>query len=166
MARQEEDKEDLMREASALAERIEMATELNGAQVVVTAGYRRDASLSVYFDQDAFYQFTNEGLLRRAWRDGLLYRSQGETLASLFRNRSGGQVVLERTDLTAEELARFRDTMIALLTALSSSLSSNSIQVQRVVGDCDEILTKLEQSLKHILNCNETFLSPALAKRR
>jgi len=166
VARQEEDKEDLMREASALAERIELLTELNGTQVVVTAGYRRDGSLSLYFDQDAFFQFTSEGLLRRAWRDGLLYRSQGETLASLYRNRAAGQVVLERTDLTAEELSEFRDTMTAMLTLLSANLNSNSVEVQRVVGDRDGILIEIEKSLKDILSCGETFLSSPLAKRR
>ena len=166
MARLEEDKEDLMREASALVERIELVTDLNGTQVTVTAGYRRDGSLSVYFDQDAFYQFTPDGLLRRAWRDGLLFRSQGDTLASLFRNRSSGQVVLERTDLTADELSEFRDTMIRMLTLLLADLNSNLLHVQRVVGDRDGILREIEKSLKGILSCGDAFLSPALASRR
>ena len=104
MARNEDDKEDLMREASALIERIEISTEINAAGMIVTAGYRRDASLSLYFNQDAFYQFTETGLLRRAWKDGLLYRSQGDTLAALFRNRSSGQVIMERTDLNPVQL--------------------------------------------------------------
>ena len=166
MARNEDDKEDLMREASALIERIEISMEINAAGMIVTAGYRRDASLSLYFNQDAFYQFTETGLLRRAWKDGLLYRSQGDTLAALFRNRSSGQVIMERTDLNPVQLAEFRAEMTRNIEELTQNLQSNSVIVRRVAGPDGDLLTKIELSLAEILACGESFLSPTIVVGR
>src|SRR5262245_38318908 len=72
MARQESDREDLLREATALVERAEL--KVAGEPEPVTVGFRRDGSLSVFFGSVAVYQFNTAGELRRAFADGLLYK--------------------------------------------------------------------------------------------
>ena len=64
MARNEEDREDLMAEATALAERVELTVPQESD--FVTAGFRRTGHLSLYFGQDPAYHFDEEGRLRRA----------------------------------------------------------------------------------------------------
>src|SRR5688572_26999220 len=69
MSRRESDREDLLREATALVERVELLVPGEGEPVV--AGFRRDGSLSVFFGPEAVYQFNSAGELRRAFAGGL-----------------------------------------------------------------------------------------------
>ena len=79
MARIESDREDLIREATALQQRVEWA--VPGEPEPVVTGFKRDGSLSVYFGQDPVYQFNPTGQLRRAYVEDFLFRTQGDTLA-------------------------------------------------------------------------------------
>ncbi|MDA1017654.1 MAG: hypothetical protein O3A00_24745 [Planctomycetota bacterium] len=110
MAKSESDREDLMREATALVERIEFRIS-DEAQPIV-AGFRRDGRFSIYFDADLVYHFDEQHRLRRAFVDGDLYRTQGTTLARLRRERTQSQTVLRSHDLSADELADFRTALM------------------------------------------------------
>jgi hypothetical protein len=85
MARTEADREDLMAEAVALVRRVELA--LPGQDEPLVCGFRRDGSFSVYVGQDPVFHFDSRLRLRRAYRGGKLYRTQGDTLAELTRVR-------------------------------------------------------------------------------
>jgi hypothetical protein len=105
MARQESDREDLMREATALVRRVEL--DVPGEPEPVVCGFHADGRLSVYFGSDPVYHFDPEGRLRRAFVDGHLFRTQGTTLACLTRVRTHAVTELRRRDLNPEELAAF-----------------------------------------------------------
>ena len=105
MARQESDREDLLREATALVERAELR--LAGQPEPITVGFRRDGSLSVYFGADPVYQFNTANELRRAYASGLLYKAEAGRLVSLRRERSAAETALVRHELTPEETAAF-----------------------------------------------------------
>src|SRR5262245_12366974 len=105
MARQESDREDLLREATALVERAEL--KVAGESEPMTVGFRRDGSLSVFFGGDAVYQFNTAGELRRAFAGGLLYKAERGRLVELRRERSADEVALVRRELPDEESARF-----------------------------------------------------------
>ena len=105
MARHESDREDMIREATALRNRIEW--QLPSESEPVFAGVRSEGSLSVYFGPDPVYQFSPAGGLRRAYSGGFLYRTQGTTLARLRRARSTEQTILLRADLDEDVLAQF-----------------------------------------------------------
>lgn len=139
MARNESDREDLLAEAVALTRRLEgMGV---GQPPLITAGFRTNGWLSVYFGPDPMYQVDAEGRLRRAFVDGLLYRSQGETLAQLTRTRSPRETVLQRRDLTPTELTRFRHDMTTRLAELAEALDAGRFQVRRVHPQADATLT-------------------------
>ena len=108
MARQESDREDLFREATALVERIELAPiSSDDVDAPVVIGFRRDGSMSVYFGADPAYHFNSSGQLRRAYCGGLLFKAEHGTLVSLERARQESEVQLVRRPLIEAEQAQF-----------------------------------------------------------
>jgi hypothetical protein len=128
MARREADREDLFAEATALVRRAELI--IRGGNESIVFGFKRDASLSVYFASDPVFHFDPSGRLRRAFIDGCLYRTQGHTLAELIRERTETRTVLRRRDLDPQELsgklgymrARFIDPVLAIAEGRLQSL--------------------------------------------
>jgi hypothetical protein len=114
MARSASDREDLLREATALVERVELF--VAGWDEPVVVGFRRDGAASVYFGSAPVYQFNTAGELRRAFIDGLLYKAERGRLVALSRERNEREVALVRSELTAEQT-------VAILAALHSHLS-------------------------------------------
>lgn len=168
MTRHESDKEDLIADAVALIDRAEysMASEDSQPHCIVTVGFRSDRSLSVYFDQDPFYQFDSAGLLRRSFANNFLYRSQGTTLARLQRERSDGAVSLMRTDLTPYELHEFGNRMTQQLTLLKAAILSGAAQRLRTVTDLPDFDTVLIQQIDVVLGHQVDFLSTSINHRK
>jgi len=121
VARHEQDREDLLREATALVERVELEVEGFSAPVVI--GFRRSGEGSVYFGADPVYQFNRAGELRRGYRAGRLLKAEQGRLVFLDRRRSPNEVVLARevvTGATATELlAEAQERLDRLLDQLS-----------------------------------------------
>src|SRR5437870_346539 len=122
MAQRETDREDLLAEATALVERVELSIESpSNADFAaslatrgtkhdpIVAGFRRDGSLSIFFGGDPVYQFNARGELRRAFVNGLLYKAVQGKLAALRRVRSADETQLVRHDLTPAETVQFLD---------------------------------------------------------
>lgn len=151
MARQETDREDLIREATALVRRVELT--LPSEPEAIVAGFRRGGELSIYFGGDPTFQFDSAGRLRRAYSGGVLYRTQGTTLAQLDRQRTGSATELVRHDLAPAELQSFLAASAERLVALRVQLATGSAIVLRQVPEADssiaaDVLMKLEVALK------------------
>jgi hypothetical protein len=125
--RRESDREDLLREATALVERAEFLVQGEGEPVV--AGFRRDGSLSIFFGPDPVHQFNSAGELRRAYVGGLLYKAEGDSLVELRRERSEAEVALVRRELDAEETAAWLTTARSRLAQLGQALSRGEFQL-------------------------------------
>jgi len=125
MAREESNREDLLREATALVERIELV--VNGAHVV--AGFRKEGALSIFFGEDPVYQFNAVGELRRAFCDGNLIKAVRGKLVALQRTRTETEVQLVRHDLRATEKASLLARMASQLHELEVSLTSDNFTV-------------------------------------
>lgn len=174
MARTESDKEDLIAEATALVERAEFQRtetvgEASGAASrceTLTVGYRNNGSLTVYFDQDPFYQFDADGLLRRAFEGGFLYRSEANTLAKLHRERTETQTTLQRTDLTETQLTEFRQRMDARLSELRQMLKSGAFVSPRQVSQRGDIVPRTIAAIEDIQQHSDRFLAGRIAKRK
>lgn len=162
MAGNESDREDLLREAVALVPRAEL--QVNGLPDLLTAGYRSSGILSLYFGQDPVYQFDPAGRLRRAFENGLLYRTASHTLARLRRVRSENEVTLQRSDLNPEELSHFRSRMQTLLITLQHALEENTATVIRCVPPDHNWNTLLLESLTKIQNA-DPWLAGAIVRR-
>ncbi len=121
-SRRESDREDLLREATALVERAEIRIPNEPEPVVV--GFRRDGSASFFFGGDPVYQFNSAGQLRRAYISGLLYKAERGQLVSLRRERSTTEVALVSTELKTNDaqalLKEAHDRLIRLQQALKS----------------------------------------------
>jgi len=171
MARQEADREDLWAEAVALTSRAELL--IAGRAEPVLVGSRANGWWSVYFGQDVMLQFTVAGALRRAYRQGDLFRTQGLTLARLQRQRTADETVLLRHDLDPIELVEFRLWAHAELTQLHAAILANTITVQRftvedgvVNGDRQRqsFLEETAHTIQTILAAID-FLAPAIRGR-
>lgn len=159
-----------MVEATALADRIEFTLNDQAEDAfpwqTITAGFRRDGSLTVYLEQDPFYQFDVEGRLRRAFVDGFLYRSQTDTLARLHRERSTQQTTLLRYDLSTDECRQFRHVMQAQLKMLLQLLQTGQLCLRRIVSTDNDLPRRLCLSLDKILTHDQNFLSRSINRRR
>jgi len=150
MARHEDEREDLMAEATALRERIEYS--VAGRAEPVVAGFRESGQWSLYFGSDPVYHFAADGALRRAFLEGDLFRSQGVTLARLTRVRTGDEVQLVRHDLTAAELEQFTHRLKEQLTSLKGAIETGSAQVARQIPADAGVEAKLLEALADAAN--------------
>lgn len=162
MARHEADKEDLIRDAVALRNRIEWDVPCEPEAVVT--GLRSDQSLSVFFGQDPVYHFNPDGQLRRAYVDGFLYRTQGETLAKMHRERTETETVLVRVDLDEESLGDFLSSMRARIKQLRRALAEKVASCLRSVTDSDATVN-FPDALANVETAVPP-LAPAIASRR
>lgn len=165
MARDESDREDLMREASALVRRAELSYPGRAEEDNVIAGFRRDGRLALYFGAEPVFQFDDRHRLRRAYVEGFLYRTQGDTLARLTRHRTTEETLLLRHDLDAGELAAFRRAAKKHLTELKNALGSGDVRVIAQIPTEAEILGELQTALTEILE-QEIPLAPAIPGKR
>jgi hypothetical protein len=127
MARHESDREDLLREATALAERAELLVPGEAEPVVI--GFRRDGSASIYFGADPVYQFNSAGELRRAYLGGLLYKAERGRLVELRRERTEQETQLVRRELMDQEQASLLANAAARLERLRQALATSSASV-------------------------------------
>ena len=127
MTRHETDREDLLREATALVQRAEL--QIAGEPEPVTVGFRRDGSLSVFFGAERVYQFNSAGELRRAFVDGLLYKAERGRLVELHRERTEREVALVRRELTDSQQTAFLSAGHVRLAHLRTSLDNGEVQI-------------------------------------
>lgn len=164
MARNEADREDLIREAVALTERAEL--QCVSFPEAVTIGYRATGAFSVFFGQDPVYQFDPDYRLRRAFENGSLFRSHETTLARMIRQRTEEQTLLIRSDLLPDELAAFRSKMLNHLQTLLSDLDTRQTNIIRIVPDGLDIFPRLRTTLLSIIDGSDNWLSSPIVKGR
>ncbi len=162
MALFEQDREDLMREAMALPQRVEL--QVQGMETFVTVGFRASSAMSVFIGQDPVYQFDPQGRLRRAFVDGVLFRSQHTTLAMLKRERTETQTLLLRTDLTEDRLHEFHTTMLQKLGSLEHVLKIGDYAVIRCVPEAESHVAQIQTALA-MIRLADPWLSPAIRRR-
>lgn len=163
MARHEADREDLMREATALERRCEL--QVPGMSETVIAGLRADSRLSIYFGADPAYHFDEALRFRRAYAGGFLYRTQGTTVAQLSRNRTETATELIRYDLDESELARFRTEMCQHLGTLSQELRSATATLLKSVPERDDLRPELLAWIEQILKAGAPLAASIQGKR-
>ncbi len=126
MAREEHEREDLLRDAVALVERAQWCT-VDGREVFL--GFRKNGGLSVYFDQDPVYHFTSDRQLRRAFVDNQLIKAEEHRLVEMHRERPGGEVQLVSRMLDEAATEQFLRDLRTALIALRDDLQSNRLHL-------------------------------------
>lgn len=141
MARREEDREDLLKEATALVERAEFRLAREPEPVVI--GFRRDGSASIFFGAEPVYQFNALDQVRRAYHDGLLFKAERGVLVSLRRRRVPGEVQLLRENLTPDESHQFLQELSRRITALSAALNCGDFQLVGQVPESADVCRRV-----------------------
>jgi len=141
MSRQESDREDLLREATALVERIELR--LPDQPESVVAGFRRDGSASFFFGQSPVYQFNSQRELRRAYVGGLLYKVDGGNLVEMRRERTATAVELRSRPLSSEEATQFLLDTEKWLSTLRNALAVGNAEVLGQVPDDKDVAARV-----------------------
>ncbi len=148
MARDEQDREDLLLEATALVERIELA--VAGEDEPVVVGFRRDGSPSVFFGGDTVYQFNSAGQLRRAFVDGLLYKAEKGRLVSLRRQRTPDETQLLRSDISDEQQQEFLAAMKSRFLEFSQALREGRFEIVGQVPMGADVLQRVREGLSKL----------------
>ena len=153
MARIENDREDLLSEATALVERVELVLldDQQPAETVVV-GFRKDGSASIYFGAEPVYQFNTANKLRRAFWRGELYKADRCVLIAMHRERHPTEVVLRRRDLTAEEYGRFREIMESNLLRLAQYFDAGSYRVVGQVPQQADVVGRAQRILPELID--------------
>lgn len=133
MARNPEEREELLREARALVVRAEM--EVDGFDEPIVVGFRHTGAASLYFGQDVVYQFNTTSELRRAYLNGEMYKSEKRRLVRLRRNRTGESLELISHELTPAETSEFLSAARARIRELQSALCQNRYRLIGQVTD-------------------------------
>jgi len=146
MARQEQDREDLLAEAKALVERASLRIDDDVEETVV--GFRRGGSASVFFGAARVYQFTSDGKLRRGHVDELLYKAEGGRLVALRRQRSDKAVELVRHELDNDATQQFMEAMRRHLEKLQRALAGGRYSLVGQVPPAADVVGRARQWLE------------------
>jgi hypothetical protein len=147
MAREESEREDLLRDATALVERIELSPiGVDGGEHVV-AGFRREGGVSLYFGSGSAYHFNSCGDLRRAFANGLLIKAERGRLVSLDRRRQDGEVQLVRRALSDIEQSQFLSDIEWRLTDVMRQCESGTWITIGQVPEGADVLGRLRDWL-------------------
>ena len=129
MARHQEDREDILREATAFVERVEL--EIDGLEDPVVVGFRSASGPAFFFGADPVYQFNSQSQLRRGYRQGCLLKAEAGRLIELRRERTESSMNLVRHELDEQQLSEFIRQLTGNLQFLGEALVSQHF---RLVG--------------------------------
>lgn len=142
MARAEQEREDLLRDARALVPRIQLAVDVGGRLLDVFAGFRGEA-LSLFFDQDPVYHFNAAGQLRRAFLGGRLIKAERHQLVALDRVRTAAEVVLARDELDEAAEQELLQQAADNLSDLAGALRAGKVEVTGQFPEQSDALARL-----------------------
>jgi len=144
VARRTHQREDLLRDATALEPRIELVH--RGRLVKVFAGFRGDC-LSLYFGENPVFHFNSRGELRRAFVDGQLLKANHGALTTLKREQSESKSILRSRPFRASEATALFADLDRRLLALSAALRDAEYETRGQVPPEGDALPRLVQWL-------------------
>ncbi len=127
MPRQESEREDFLREATALVQRIELRVPHELEPVVV--GFRRNGCASFFFGGDPVVQFNTAGEVRRLYFAGKLLKAEDRRLIALHRERTATETVLVRQELSSARQQEILAAIESQIAALHQALTANHFEL-------------------------------------
>ena len=163
MARREQDREDLMREAVRLVPRGRWRLPAGAPCSEVVLGLRSDA-LSIYFDADPVYHFNQEGELRRAYVGGQLWKARRGQIVLLRRDRRPDRVELRSCALSQPESAEAAKRVGRELAWLLEALEQGEAVCEAVVPQSASAQEQLIEALRRVASGCRIAASPHVGK--
>ncbi len=127
MSRLERDREDLLREATALVERAEIR--LGDFDEAVIVGFRSGGAARFYFGADPVFQFNADNQLRRGFVGGRLVKANEGRLYWLDRLRTSDESILQRSPLDDAEVEILAGQIERCLGGLLSALKVGEFEL-------------------------------------
>jgi hypothetical protein len=134
LAKQEVDREDILREATALVNRVELKVSGRAGGDHIVFGFRKCGSLAVYFGTEPVYQFNANQALRRAYHQGCLLKAVDCLLVSMRRERQDGTLQLLSTSWDAEKTREFVGQVRQDMSQLAEAIAAGEVQVRGFVA--------------------------------
>ena len=158
MAKQQQNKEDILREATALVNRIEIKFSRESvSKESVFIGFRRDGAISFFFGAEPVYQFNTRHEFRRGYCQGAILKAVAGKIIQLTRVREGEQLVLLSRDYSAQQTAAFLEKLKHALLLLFKEIKGGQWSILGAVvetGTVEELLQRvadwLEQHTREI----------------
>jgi hypothetical protein len=145
VARKEQDREDILREATALTERIEV--ELPGYAEPIVVGFRPDGSASFFIGFDLVFQFNSKHQLRRAYVAGQLIKAERGQLVALEKHSTKSQIRMLKTELDSAATVELLANAATHLQVLGDHLRAGTCEVRRQVPDSVDVATRVRDWL-------------------
>ena len=136
-------REDLIRTATALVQRVELA--VDGFPDLLVIGFRRDGAASLFVGEDPVYQFNARGELRRAFQAGKLVTAESGRLVELTRQRADNRVDMLRQELTDLQQDQFLSQLRQTLDKLHRALQQNQYRVTGQVPADQDVVRQASQ---------------------
>ena len=149
MSRHSQDREDLLRDATAYERRIELELPREDRLALVFIGIRDCGAMSFYFDGDPVYHFNSSGHLRRAFVKNQLVKSQQGRLLGWLPRRDDTQVEMECQQIQEEEFMR---SMQQKLHFLQTVLARGDFRVVGQVPPEEDLVAEINTRLPHFQN--------------
>ena len=129
MAKQEQDREDLLRDGKQMSLRAEVLID----DVVVVIGFRSQGQASFYFGADPVFQFNATLELRRVFHQGKRYAAIQGRLCELARNKQRDRVGFEPQDILADVEAVIMGLLDSSLARIRVALEAH-LEGWKIVG--------------------------------
>lgn len=138
MARHAQDREDLLRDATALVPRVMLRLAIHGMSCDVFAGFRKGGALSLYFDSDPVYHFNSRGELRRAFVGGLIQKAEKGKLFVWNQERTDVELTMRSRPLTTAEQQEFGAQLIERISLLRDEMQTEQFElIGQIPADVD-----------------------------
>jgi hypothetical protein len=142
VAREESDREDILREATGLSDRVELRCQ--GCAEPIVCGFRRQGALSLFMGQDEVYQFDSRSALRRGYWQGRLLKAEAGQLVELTRQRTEEATWLLRHELSPAQQLDHLQRLQARIQWLRGALQRGDYQVVgEVRGSGQSVVARL-----------------------
>jgi len=152
VSRQQQNKEDILREATALVNRIEIKFSQKAvSKESVFVGFRRDGAVSFFFGAEPVYQFNTRHEFRRGYCKGAMLKADNGKICNLTRVREGDQLVLLSRDYSDEQTAEFLEEMKHALLVLYKEIRGGQWSILGAVveaGTAEELLNRVADWLE------------------
>lgn len=145
MARHEQDREDLLREATALVERAELLCEVSSEPIVI--GFRKTGAASCYLSANEVYQFNPRGELRRAYFQGALVKAVQGRLVQMERQRTEHSTLLISQPFSQTAEVEFLTHARQSLLVLRECLLDNRYQLIGQVPTTGNVVERIRDWL-------------------
>ena len=150
MARETHEREDLLRDATALVPRIMLRLQRDDSPCEVFVGFRKEGAVSLYFDDDPVYHFNSAGELRRAFVDDRLVKAEQGRLVAMQPRRTEQSTDLVRHELSDEEREEFCKSASDRIAWFRAELVAERYELVGQVPEDGDALSRVAEWLENL----------------